>query len=82
MVAKPAEFDVVEPELVATRGVRTKKTTKHKPSGLRWVGLKPTSKKKLSKEIDVRKNYNLDLIHIRLVGFLHFHVMRRIIKKC
>lgn len=56
--SKPVEFDETEPEIVIIRHVRTEKANKYKPRGLRWGGMKPTTKRVLSKEIDVEKNYN------------------------
>lgn len=57
LLPKPNEFDANEPSVVVDRGVRIEITNLYKPRGLRWVGVKPTTKRRFSKEIDVESNY-------------------------
>lgn len=55
---KPNDFDAIEPNVVLVLGIKTNKTSLYKPRGFKWVGVKPTTKRTLRKNIDVEKNYN------------------------
>lgn len=54
---EPNEFGLVDLVITEVHGVRkSKPDSKYKPRGLRWSGVKPTTRKTLKKEINLEKN--------------------------
>lgn len=62
MSLRPVEFEAIKPEKVMVYGEEREKTSHYKPICLKWIGVKAKTKKRLSKVIDVEKNYKCSVV--------------------